>query len=231
MKKHILDGIEVQIEKKAVKHFRLSVKPPCGEVYVSAPKQLSDKQILEILEVKLPWMKEKQEKFRKQPRKIEKKYISGERFPLWGKEYPLQVLPVSGRRNVLFQNGEIQMRIRDGSTQQQRESLLKAWYREELQRAIPAISQKYEEKMGVHAKEWKIKEMKTRWGTCNIAVKRIWLNLTLAWKPPECLEYVIVHELCHLLEKSHNSVFKSYMNVYFPDWKEVKKELNKISYE
>lgn len=226
MKKIILNEIEIQLERKMIKNIHLRIKPPYGEVYVSVPKHLSDKRIQEVLELKMAWIIKNKEKFSKQAPKPEKSYLSGELFSLWGKEYPLRVIPFSGERSITLADDEIQLRIHAGSTLEQRKSLMKEWYRKQLQEAIPAIAEKYEEKMNVHAREWRIKDMKTRWGTCNIRVKRIWLNLRLAPKHPKCLEYVIVHELCHLLEKSHNAVFKNYMDIYFPDWKLVKKELN-----
>ncbi|WP_206459145.1 M48 family metallopeptidase [Anaerovorax sp. IOR16] len=229
MKKIILDKIEINIEKKTIKHLHLYVKPPLGEVFVSAPKRLSDEQIRAFLQLKLSWIKKHQQKFLNKPMPKKREFVSGETVCVWGQSYQLEVISSNACRSISLEDNKMILRIHEGSTFEQRERLIKEWYRKQLQDALPAIIEKYENRMGVHAEEWKTKSMKTRWGTCNITVKRIWLNLKLAKKHPICLEYVVVHELCHLLERNHNAKFKGYMDLYFPDWKEVKKELNNIN--
>ena len=118
------------------------------------------------------------------------------------------------------------MQVRPESTPEQREHVLNDWYREQLKSKLPEVVQKCEQVVGVHAYEWKVKNMRTKWGTCNIDRKRIWINLQLAKKTPECLAYVVTHELVHLLERNHNEQFQKYMDTFFPEWRVVKETLN-----
>lgn len=133
----------------------------------------------------------------------------------------------SNIRNAVFLTGDrLVLRVRPESTPEQRERVLNDWYRDQLKEKLPAVVRRCEKIVGVQAFEWKVKNMRTKWGTCNIDKKRIWLNLQLAKKTPECLAYVVTHELVHLLERNHNEQFQKYMDSFFPDWRVVKSALN-----
>lgn len=175
---------------------------------------------------RVAWIKKQRQRFADQPRQTERKYITGESYFLWGKRYRLDVVYSNIRNDVSIAGQKILLQVRKDSTTQQRANVMDDWYREALKAAIPPILAKCEKVVGVKAKEWHVKNMHTKWGTCNIQAKRIWINLQLAKKTPDCLEYVITHELVHLLEKKHNDVFRDYMSRFYPNWKSVKANLN-----
>lgn len=175
---------------------------------------------------RIAWIKKQRQKFAEQPRQTERKYVTGESYYLWGERYRLDVVYSNTRNDVSLRGQKIVLQVRKDSTSQQRANVMDEWYREVLKSAIPPVFEKCERLIGVKAKEWQVKNMRTKWGTCNIQAKRIWLNLQLAKKTPECLEYVIIHELVHLLERDHNDAFKGYMDRFYPNWRTVKANLN-----
>lgn len=221
-----LDGVEISIKKKKMKHMYLRVLPPDGRVLVTAPNSFSDKMIREFVFSKRCWILEQRKRFEGQKVFEKHRYVTGERLDLWGKEYELLVQESARPYQVLLSGERIVMQIGKDSTTEQREQLLNEWYRMQLKQAMPAVLQKCEKLTGLSVNEWRIKNMRTRWGTCNVAKKRIWLNLQLAKKSPECLEYVVVHELVHLLERGHNARFYGYMDRFYPNWKEVRERLS-----
>lgn len=221
-----LDGVEISIKKKKMKHMYLRVLPPDGRVLVTAPNSFSDEMIREFVFSKRFWILEQRKRFEGQKVFEKHRYVTGERFDLWGKEYELLVQESARPYQVLLSGERIVMQTGKDSTTEQREQLLNEWYRMQLKQAMPAVLQKCENLTGLSVNEWRIKNMRTRWGTCNAAKKRIWLNLQLAKKSPECLEYVVVHELVHLLERGHNARFYGYMDRFYPNWKEVRESLS-----
>lgn len=221
-----LDGVEISIKKKKMKHMYLRVLPPDGRVLVTAPNSFSDKMIREFVFSKRCWILEQRKRFEGQKVFEKHRYVTGERLDLWGKEYELLVQESARPYQVLLSGERIVMQIGKDSTTEQREQLLNEWYRMQLKQAMPAVLQKCEKLTGLSVNEWRIKNMRTRWGTCNVAKKRIWLNLQLVKKSPECLEYVVVHELVHLLERGHNARFYGYMDRFYPNWKEVRERLS-----
>lgn len=223
-----LDGINIFIKKKSMKHMYLRVLPPDGQVFVTAPYSFSDEEIREFIFSKRHWIRKQKKRFESRVDFVKTQYVTGERCYLWGKEYELFVQDSKRPYQVRLLENQIVMQIGKDSTIQQREQLVNEWYRMQLKQAMPSVLQKCEKLTGLIANEWRIKNMRTRWGTCNIAKKRIWLNLQLAKKPPECLEYVVIHELVHLLERSHNARFYGYMSRFYPDWKSVRERLNEM---
>lgn len=222
----MVNDIEVSVTKKAIKNMHLYVKPPDGHVEVSAPANLSREIIERFIRTKIGWIKHQQEKFEQQPRQTFREYVSGEALYVWGRQYYLLV-NYSNRGNSLVLDGDKAiLTVREGSTAEQRRHFVNEWYREILKAEIERVLPKWEEITGLHPDGWQTKNMTTRWGTCNVSTRKIWLNLQLAKKPPECLEYVILHELIHLVEKSHNDVFVSNMDHFMPNWREIRKELN-----
>lgn len=222
-----IEGIPITVEKKKIKNMYLKVLPPEGKVVISAPKRMSQKVIEDFAASKINWIQEKRKKYREQPKKIELQYISGEHIYLWGKPYPLEIRYSNVRSKVILLEEKVVIQVPMDSGAKQRERCLNEWYRAKLKERIPLLIAKWENIIGVQVQEWGVKNMKTRWGTCNTSAKRIWLNLQLAKKKPECLEYVVVHEMTHLLEKNHNQRFYDFMNKFLPEWRNIKDELNR----
>lgn len=217
-------GVEAAVEKKRIKNMYIRVFPPDGRVKITAPLRTPDETIRGFLASHAAWAEKQREKLAGRP-ETEHTYETGEMCFLWGRQYRLAV--VTGSRNTVRAEGpNIILQVREGGTPEERAQIMARFYRGELSRAVPPVLEQYERMTGVHASEWRIRDMKTRWGTCNTAKKRVWLNLKLAQKPPECLEYVIAHELAHLLEHSHNAVFWAYMDKFYPDWRAVRARLN-----
>jgi len=221
-----INEIEIKVTKKAIKNMHLYVKPPDGHVEVSAPFGISDETIKMFVITKIGWIKRQKEKFDKQPRQTKREYISGEALYVWGIQYYLLV-NYSNKGNSLILNGDKAiLTVRKESTLKQKEKYVKEWYRSLLKKEIERVLPKWEKKTGLHPESWQTKNMTTRWGTCNVKTKKIWLNLQLAKKTPDCLEYVILHELAHLKEEKHNDRFISIMNEYMPNWREIRKKMN-----
>ncbi len=221
-----VSGIEIAAEKKHIKNMYIRVIPPDGKVKITAPKSTTEEAIRMFAVSRISWIKKQRQKFIDQPRQTERKYVNGESYYLWGRRYRLDVVYNNTRNDVSVSGQKIVLQVRKESTPQQRANVIDNWYREILKNTIPPVLEKCEECVGVKLNEWKIKNMRTKWGTCNTSKKRIWLNLQLAKKTPECLEYVIIHELVHLLEKSHNDIFKAHMDRFYPKWRLVKANLN-----
>lgn len=220
-----ISGIPIEVCKKNIKNMHLYVKPPNGNVMVSAPLSMSDEAIERFVRTKTSWIKKQVTKFDNQPRQSEREYVSGETLYVWGKQYYLQTK--YGNKNSLVLSGDkAVLTVRKESTAEQRENFVREWYRELLKAEIARSLPKWEKMTGLKATGWQTKYMTTRWGTCNTKTGKIWLNLQLAKKTPECLEYVILHELVHLVEKSHNKQFVSLMDKYMLMWREVKTTLN-----
>lgn len=220
-----ISGIPIEVCKKDIKNMHLYVKPPNGNVVVSAPLTMSDEAIERFVRTKASWIKKQIAKFDNQPRQSEREYVSGETLFVWGKRHYIQT--EYGNKNSLVLSGDrAVLTVRKESTAEHRENFVREWYRELLKAEIARLLPKWEKATGLKATGWQTKYMTTRWGTCNTKTGKIWLNLQLAKKTPECLEYVILHELVHLVEKTHNERFVSLMDKYMPMWREVKTTLN-----
>ncbi|GMO41572.1 MAG: SprT family zinc-dependent metalloprotease [Treponemataceae bacterium] len=222
----LISDIPVEICKKKIKNMHLYVKPPHGKVSVSAPLNMSDETIERFVRTKASWVKRQVSKFEAQPRQSEREYISGETLYVWGKQYFLQVEYGTGKNALILSGDKAILTIREKSTAAQRDNVVKKWYRALLTEEIKKTLPKWENRTGLTCAGWQIKYMTTRWGTCNIDKRKIWLNLQLAKKTPDCLEYVILHELLHFIEKHHNERFVSLMDTYMPFWRETKRSLN-----
>lgn len=221
----MISGIPIEVSKKNIKNMHLYVKPPNGNVMVSAPISMSDEAIERFVRTKISWIKKQVVKFDNQPRQSEREYVSGETLYVWGKQYFIQI-EFGNKNNIFLCGDKAIMTVRKESTAVQRESYTREWYRTLLKAEIARILPKWERITGLKATSWQTKYMTTRWGTCNTKTGKIWLNLQLAKKTPDCLEYVILHELIHLVEKSHNESFVLLMDKYMPLWREVKVKLN-----
>ncbi len=191
---------------------------------------MSDEKIRVFVASKISWIKMHQLKFAGQQSKPEMQYNSGEKIYIWGKEHELIIEYSNKNHPISVAHNTFILTVKSESTTKQREKLVNEWYRDELKKVIPSMLATWQSRMGVEAKEFRIKNMKTRWGTCNTIEKRIWLNLQLAKSPIECLEYVVVHELTHLLERLHSKNFIAYMDNFLPNWRKTKKELNSLTF-
>jgi hypothetical protein len=222
-------GMEVLVVRKKIKNLHLAVLPPGGQVRVSAPLSMKDDAIRTLLAVKLPWIKKQQAKFASQPRQTPREYVSGESHYFMGKRYRLEVnYEEAPARVELKGKTRLLLRVRPGSGRTKREQVVSDWYRQELRILLDGLLPKWQARIGVEPRAWGIKRMKTRWGTCNQKSRRILLNLELAKKPVSCIEYVVVHELLHLIEKKHNEKFVDLMTRYLPKWRSEKQELNRF---
>jgi predicted metal-dependent hydrolase len=224
-----LNDTNVEVIQKNIKHIHLRVYPPNGRVKVSAPESMAMDTIRVFVISKLDWIKKQQIKLRAQAREAPREYVDRESHYFNGKRYLLEVIEHNSPAKVRLNSQTIELFVRPQTPIEKRQSLLNEWYRKQLKSAVPQIIKKYEKLMDVSVCEFGIKLMKTKWGTCNPKAKRIWLNLELAKKPSECLEYIVVHEMVHLLEHSHNSRFVNYMDKFMPKWRLYKEELNRLS--
>jgi predicted metal-dependent hydrolase len=221
-----VDGIECDVTRKPIRNIYIRVRNPGARVMVSAPARMSDADIALFVRSHRQWIERNRTRALAAPEVSRMTYQSGEIHRIWGVERRLVVLEGSGRQRAVASDSEIQIRVRPGVSQDKRRSLLEAEERRLLVERIPELIARWEPTMGVIVTAWGIKRMRTRWGTCNIRAKRIWLNLALVRFPPECLEYVVVHEMNHLLERGHTARFYALMDQWLPDWKNVKRILD-----
>lgn len=222
-----VSGIDVDVVRKNIKNLHLGVYPPIGRVRVATPLHINDEAVRLFIISRLTWIKRQQAKFEEQERQSARELVTGESHYYQGQRYLLDVVYHEGAPAVNIRNNSImELRVRPGSGTAERERILLSWYRLRLKEQIPALIAKWEPIIGVTVAAWGVKQMKTKWGTCNIEARRIWLNLELIKKPSHCLEYVIVHEMVHLLERHHNERFTAYMNRFMPLWQHYREELN-----
>ncbi len=222
------NGFDVELRFKSIKNLNLYVCPPDGQIRVSAPKGLSTQEVKAFLISKSTWIKQKQQKYRSRTSEAALTFLDGEIHYYCGTPYQLHIIEHNEAGKVKLIDGQLTMQIRPDTSIEKRLLILNNWYRQQLKNYIPPIIRKYETLMRVTVNEFRIKRMKTRWGSCNPHAKRIWINLELAKKPAECLEYIVVHEMVHLLEASHNLRFKALMGKYMPHWKQYRKKLNQL---
>jgi len=222
-----VSGLEVQVIRKAIKNLHLGVYPPNGRVRVAAPLRVSNEAVRLAVVGKLGWIRRQRSKFQEQTRESQREMVSGESHYFLGRRYRLRVIDHEGAGRVVVRNRRtLELHVRRQSGQVERERVLQRWYREQLRELIPPLLTKWAVILGVQPAAWGIKRMKTKWGACNVDVKRIWLNLELAKKPAQCLEYIVVHEMTHLLERHHNDRFISLMDQHLPHWRWHRQELN-----
>jgi predicted metal-dependent hydrolase len=221
-----IDSLEVDLVRKNIKNLYLKVRPPDGLVRIVCPQKLDDLSIEEFVRAKIDWIEQKQAKFKARSSNSPRQHITGESCYFKGDRYLLNVIYHQAAPKVVIEQTKLNLYVRYGSIQEQREQALTHWYRQQLKADLPGLIVKWERIINVELNDWGVKKMKTRWGTCNIQAKRIWLNLELITKPQHCLEYVIVHELVHLLERQHNDRFWNYLTLFMPGWQQYQAELN-----
>lgn len=223
-----LNGIVVDVTQKKIKNIHLSVYPN-GKVKISAPLHMNQETIRSFLISKLSWIKQKQTKFQNQKRETPRDCINRESHYVWGQRYLLKVIEQDAPPKIVLGHSEMLLHVRANSSQEYKQAVVDEWLRCELKKAIPPLLEKWQPIMGVKVNKFFVQKMKTRWGSCNYTQGNVRFNSQLAKKPPECLEYVVVHELAHLLEPSHNARFHSLMSQFLPNWKLIKAELNRLA--
>ena len=223
-----LGDITVDVVKKDIRNIHLSVYPPTGRARISAPSRMTDDAIRGFAISRLGWIRKQQKKMLDQERETPREYLDRESHYIWGERCLLKVVEEDRASSVSLNHKTMILRVRPGSDQAKREEVLHAWYRAQLKAAVPELIVRWEEKIGVSVREFGIKKMKTRWGTCNPEARRIWLNLELAKKPVTCLEYIVVHEMIHFIERRHNTRFISLMDTFLPQWRTYRDQLNRL---
>lgn len=217
----------MEVVRKDIKNLHLGVYPPSGRVRVAAPLSVDDDAVRLAVVSRLGWIRRKQAEFAQQERQSRREFVTGESHYFEGRRYRLDVIEHDGPPTVaLINNSRMALRIRPDASQEQREKALYRWYRCQLRDRVPALLSKWEPEIGVKVGSVGIKRMKTRWGSCNSAKSQIWLNLELAKKPASCLEYIMVHEMVHLIESRHNERFLDLMDRFMPQWRMNRDELN-----
>ena len=223
-----LGEIAVDVVMKDIKNIRLSVYPPTGRVRISAPLRMKLDTIRVYAITKLGWIKSQQQKLRTQERETPREYLERESHYVWGKRYLLKIEEQDAAPGIELKHNKMILRIRPATSQEKKQEILEAWYREQLKAALPLLIAKWELLMGVKVGQFFVQKMRTKWGGCSRDTGNIRLNTDLAKKPPECLEYIVVHELAHLLEPTHNARFIALMDQFMPKWKFYKDQLNRL---
>ncbi len=224
-----VEGLSVQLVRKRVKYLNMTVHPPDGRIRVCAPVRASQSDIRTFVISRRTWIQRQQERARRISAAAPSKFESGETHFFRGRACRLEVLEASGRRGrVEFDadRGVIQLTVPFGAARADREKILQKWHRQELTRLIPAVLERWETVVGAEAHDWGIKRMKTKWGTCNTRTRHIWISLELIKKSADCLDYIMVHELTHLLERGHGARFKGLMDQFMPDWRQRRAALH-----
>jgi hypothetical protein len=228
-----LGDLTVDVVRKKVKNLNLTVHPPHGRVRISAPKRASMKAIRAFALSKLDWIQKHQARMREQarraPREVvrESGYLDGESHQVWGKPHKLAVFERDEPPSVRLNGDHMLLQVRPRTDREKRQALVESWYREQIRAAVPPLLALWEPRLGVSVERFYVRRMKSRWGSCNPRARTIRLNTELATKPPALLEYIVMHELVHLLEPTHNARFYSLMDRYMPDWKAQRDALNR----
>ena len=223
-----VNGLTVDVVRKDIKNLHLAVYPPNGRVRVAAPLRLDDEAVRLAVIARLAWIKRQRAKYEAQERETKREYLNGESHYFLVARYRLNIVEEDAQPKVIVRNKQyLDLYIRPGSDSVQRERIITAWYRANLKAMIPPLIEKWEPVMGVQVADWGVKQMKTKWGSCNIKAHRIWVNLELVKKPSRCLEFIIVHEMAHLLERQHNERFIELISKFLPQWRQYREELNR----
>ena len=224
-----VSNITIDVVHKEIKNIHLAVYPPTGRVRIAAPLNVNDDAIRLFAVSKLGWIKRHQRAFDAQERIPLREYKQRESHYFQGRRYLMKIIEKDEPPKVILRTRTyIELYVRPNTSFEKRQEVITEWYRIELKKLIPAIIEKWEKFLNVNIEDWQVKQMKTNWGTCNIEKKKILINLELAKKPLHCLEYVVLHEMVHLLERHHNERFLYYMDTYLPSWKQIRTELNNL---
>ena len=224
-----VQGVRVAVVRKPIKNLHLGVYPPDGRVRLAVPIGLSDNAARAAVAGRLPWIRRQQSRFKEQARESARDMVSGESLWFEGRRYRLRVVESPGRSGVAIRNRTtIELRCPPGSTRDERVAILERWYRARLRKSVPAVLERWAPTLGVDVSDWRIRRMKTKWGSCSESARRIWINTELAKKPPRCLEYVLVHEVLHLAVRRHGRDFQGKLDQLLPHWRLTRAELGAL---
>jgi predicted metal-dependent hydrolase len=228
-----VSGLEIEVVRKDIRNLHLAVYPPKGRVRVAAPSHVTDENVRLAVVSRLPWIRNRQKGFQEQARQSIREYVTGESHYCFGKKYRLEVDREDKRPRIEFKNAVTMLLHAPEMSARSRERVMTEWYRQQLKEVVAPLVEKWECVTGIEVRDWRVKRMKTKWGSCNADAGRIWLNLELAKKPMRCIEYILVHEMIHLLERRHNDRFVAYMDKFMPNWRSRRRELDRypVSHE
>jgi predicted metal-dependent hydrolase len=219
-------GINIDVVYKNIKNLHISVYPPVGRVRVAAPERLNEEQIRLAVIQRLPWIRRQRRQLQQAARQSPREMVTGESHYVWGRRYRLKIIERPGRAHVELDGERLLVYIPEGTHTDSRIKLLQEWRRTQLRLAVPPLIDRWEQVIGREVPRWSVRRMKTKWGSCNRETGHIWFNLELAKKHPLCLEYVVVHEMAHLLERNHGERFTKLMDKFMPDWRSRRDQLN-----
>lgn len=225
-----VSDLTVHVVRKPIKNLHLAVYPPDGLIRIAVPEHLDDDAVRLAIVDRIGWINRQREELRSQPRQSKREMVTGESHYAWGKRYRLRVVEddkvTSGIE--VESGGTLTLTVPAGADRDDREQVLTEWYRRELKEAIPTVVEHWQGELGINVEEWRVRKMRTKWGTCNAEAGRIWLNLELARMAPSCLEYVVVHEMLHLQEPGHTDRFEEMLNDAMPTWRQRRDELKRL---
>lgn len=219
-------GIQVDVVYKDIKNLHIGVYPPQGRVRVAAPLRLDDDAVRLALVQRLSWIKRQRQQLKNADRQSQREMVSGESHYVWGNRYRLKIVDRPGKAHVEMESDRLILYVPTGIAIDQRRQLLEKWYRQQLRAVLPDLVVEWESKIGVKIARWTIRRMKTKWGSCNPTTGHVLLNVELAKKHPDSLEYIAVHEMVHILERGHGKRFKALMDSFIPDWRARREQLN-----
>ncbi len=220
-------GIDIDVTYKDIKNLHIGVYPPLGRVRVSAPLRLNDDNVRLAVIQKLPWIKRQRDQLAAAERESQRELVNGESHYVWGVRRRLKVVERPGRAHVEVDGDRLLLYVSDDFDAESRRQVLDRWHRQQLRERVPGLIAKWESAIGRRVTRWSIRRMKTKWGSCNRETGHIWFNVELATKHPDCLEYIVVHEVAHLVERSHGPRFTNLMDQLLPDWRSRRDLLNK----
>ena len=227
-----IGSLDIQLQRKIIKHLHISVMPPDGQIRVAAPESMTETAIRMAVIHRIPWIRKQQANFAKQVRQSTREMISGETHYLWGRRYRLEVIELDATQSIVsrvkLKGGKLILTVSIGTSTADKLKVLNEYYRTRLKARAPNLIHKWSEQLDVTTSNWQVQKMKTKWGSCNIEEGRILLNLELAKKPLPCLEYIIVHELLHFKERQHSDRFKALLDTQIPDWRSRRDLLNRM---
>jgi hypothetical protein len=221
-----VSGIDVDVVYKDIKNLHIAVYPPMGRVRVAAPTKFDDEKVRLAVIRRLAWIKSQRETLQAAERQTEREMVTGESHYVWGGRHRLKVIERAGRPHLEVDGDRLLLYLPEGVDSDSRRKLLDRWYRQQLRTAIPGLIAKWEAVLGVTVPRWSIRRMKTKWGSCNRESHHVWFNVELAKKHPDCLEYIVVHEMTHYLERNHGERFTKLMDGFMADWRARRDQLN-----
>jgi predicted metal-dependent hydrolase len=219
-------GLNIDVVRKDIKNLHISVYPPMGRVRVAAPARVDDEAIRLAVVQRLPWIKRERERLQRASRQSEREMVSGESHYIWGQRLRLSVVKAAGRIRIEVDGKRLRLHAPADTSVEAKRHAIERWYRKELKAAIEPLIAKWEPITGKRVDAWTVRRMKTKWGSCNSKTRHLWFNIELAKKHPACLEYLVVHEMAHLNERTHNEHFVILMDSYLPNWRALREELN-----